>query len=326
MTDHFQALLQPFPECFPDNNNYNPLYFSLQICAMLSIAAFIISTVSNNMSQVDKLWSITPCIYAWLAVCDSRTLLMAVLATLWGARLTWNFYRRGGYSFPPWKGEEDYRWSFIREGAVHPILKRGWAWTVFNLAFISVYQNLLLFLLASPSHVSWISYHSRCFATGASPPPLNVMGLDCVATMLFLAFLAVETVADNQQWAFQSEKCRRKHAGDGGSAVDEFSDGFCQSGLFCLARKPNYAAEQALWISYYLFSIAARNGVVWNWSASGCILLCFLFQGSAWLTEKISISRYPKYQEYKKKVPLFIPTISSFWFYFHIDKHEKKAC
>jgi hypothetical protein len=27
----------------------------------------------------------------------------------------------------------------------------------------------------------------------------------------------------------------------------------------------------------------------------GCILLCLLFQGSGWLTEKISTSKYPAY-------------------------------
>jgi steroid 5-alpha reductase family enzyme len=34
---------------------------------------------------------------------------MAALAAVWGLRLTYNFYRRGGYAWPPWTGEEDYR-------------------------------------------------------------------------------------------------------------------------------------------------------------------------------------------------------------------------
>jgi hypothetical protein len=34
---------------------------------------------------------------------------MAAVAAVWGLRLTYNFYRRGGYAWPPWTGEEDYR-------------------------------------------------------------------------------------------------------------------------------------------------------------------------------------------------------------------------
>ena len=34
---------------------------------------------------------------------------MAAVSALWGLRLTYNFYRRGGYAWPPWTGEEDYR-------------------------------------------------------------------------------------------------------------------------------------------------------------------------------------------------------------------------
>ena len=38
-----------------------------------------------------------------------RLALMTLLSALWSLRLTWNFYRRGGYSWPPWTGIEDYR-------------------------------------------------------------------------------------------------------------------------------------------------------------------------------------------------------------------------
>ena len=73
-----------------------------------------------------------------------------------------------------------------------------------------------------------------------------------------------------------------------------------------------------MWISYYLFSIAPgysqnQEQWYWNWSGGGFVLLCILFQGSGWLTEQISISKYPSYRSYQKKVPLYIPKISSLW-------------
>jgi steroid 5-alpha reductase family enzyme len=37
------------------------------------------------------------------------------LITVWGARLTFNFARKGGYSWKFWSGEEDYRWEEVRK-------------------------------------------------------------------------------------------------------------------------------------------------------------------------------------------------------------------
>ena len=91
-----------------------------------------------------------------------------------------------------------------------------------------------------------------------------------------------------------------------------------QSGLFGIVRKPAYAGEQMIWISFYLFSVAAghehQKERYINWSIGGCILLCLLFQGSGWLTEQISISKYPEYRSYQKRVPLYVPKISSLFY------------
>ena len=75
--------------------------------AMLAVAltCFVISEITRNYSQVDKLWSLLPIGYTWFvafkAGFDARTVLMASLATLWGLRLTYNFSRRGGYHWIP---------------------------------------------------------------------------------------------------------------------------------------------------------------------------------------------------------------------------------
>ena len=76
-------------------SNSGPYHMSLLTCHAVAFATFIISSASGNLSQVDKLWSILPTIYAWMCVVDSRTTLMACLSTLWSLRLTYNFYRRG---------------------------------------------------------------------------------------------------------------------------------------------------------------------------------------------------------------------------------------
>ena len=79
---------------------------------------FIIGQLTGNNSQVDKLWSIVPVVYAWFLTAKAgwtdRMVMMSVLATLWGIRLTYNFARRGAYQWKFWAGEEDYRWAILR--------------------------------------------------------------------------------------------------------------------------------------------------------------------------------------------------------------------
>ena len=134
----------------------------------------------------------------------------------------------------------------------------------------------------------------------------------------------------------------KKHALNQLVEVDELKstenkdlvDGFCQSGLFAIVRKPNYAAEQLVWISYYFFSVAASASATWpqsqggtvtwvNWSIGGFILLCLLFQGPGWLIEQISISKYPVYREYQRRVPLYMPKITTLWYFLFRNDREK---
>ena len=51
---------------------------------------------------MDRIWSIVPVVYVWVfaiaaGLGDARLDVMAGLVTLWGARLTFNFARKGGY-------------------------------------------------------------------------------------------------------------------------------------------------------------------------------------------------------------------------------------
>ena len=156
-------------------------------------AAFCLfaSWTTETYSHVDRLWSITPavyaCMYALLSGWDPRCTLMALLTVMWGWRLTFNFARKGGYN----EGEQDYRWPILR---AHPLLRHPLVWQVFNFGFIASYQNLLLLLISSPSSAA---YRAR----GA---PLNA--LDAVAAAAMCFFIAIEAVADQQQWDFQQSK------------------------------------------------------------------------------------------------------------------------
>lgn len=267
----------------------------VRIMLVVAIGCFIVSELTGNCSQVDKLWSIVPMVYVWYVAQESgfseRVVLMACLTTVWGLRLTFNFWRRGGYHWIPWKGEEDYRWSVLRQ---YPLLHGRFRWAIFNLFFISIYQNTLILLFTLPVLVAW---------QGAETP-LNL--LDYLAASLFLGLVVFETVADQQQWNFQQEKHRRMAVGE--LLGEAHEQGFCTSGLWAKIRHPNYTAEQAIWLSFYLFSVAA-TGRWLNWSLAGAILLMLLFLGSSDFSEKISADKYTGYKDYQKRVGRFLPKL-----------------
>jgi steroid 5-alpha reductase family enzyme len=256
---------------------------ALVACAGLAAACWLLGVATREVSWVDRLWSLAPPLYvawfAWSAArLDGRLVVMTALAALWGARLTYNFARKGGYA----RGGEDYRWAELRKtmGAVR--------WQLFSLVFISAYQNLLLLLIALPA---WAV---------ARRPPAPFGPLDVLATALFLLFLAGETVADQQQWRFQEDKKARRRRGE------PVEHEFLTTGLFRFSRHPAFFCEIAIWWSFYLFSVAA--GARWlDPSILGAALLTLLFQGSTAFTESITLRRYPAYAAYQSRVSRLFP-------------------
>lgn len=271
------------------------LYSWLYFFGAAVFLCFITGEITRNYSQTDKLWSLMPLIYGWASVgyypSSSRLWLMALLVTAWGLRLSYNFYRKGGYSIIPWKGEEDYRWKVMRE---HPLLRGRLRFGLFNLLFISFYQQVLILLFSSPMLLA-AKHHS----TGLS-------FTDILAVCLMLSFLAVETIADNQQFRFQ--RMKRDPENRKNLYSESLRKGFLAEGLWGYVRHPNFMAEQGVWISFWFFGVAASGKWI-NWTLAGPVLLVLLFQGSTQLTEKISSSKYPGYTDYKKRVPKFLPRL-----------------
>jgi len=200
----------------------------------------VLCLASNSHIQVDKLWSILPAIYAihfairdrlyWPAqeafTHNYRAYIAAFLILLWGIRLTYNFYRKGGYGFD----SEDYRWPYL--GSKIPSI----IWLFFNIVFICSYQNLLLVAIASPVYMTWR-------ASVIEYTPLN--WIDALATLLFIGALTLEAKADEQQWKFQEAKkaaIAKKEV-----LAGDFKRGFLTQGLFKYSRHPNFFGEMTIW-------------------------------------------------------------------------------
>ena len=252
---------------------------------------FVVSSVTKNYSQVDKLWSIIPIPYVWIIAYNTdlepRIVLMAFLVSIWAVRLTYNFARRGGYSWKIWTGEEDYRWAVLR---AKPEFQSQWKWSAFNLFFISAYQMALILFFTLPA-----------LKAMESNIPIGI--LDYILAAIFVVLVIMEYIADNQQYYYQEEKYRQKKIG---KVADFYKIGFTHTGLWSYMRHPNYSAEQAIWIVFYFFSVIATN--IWlNWSIAGALLLVLLFKGSSDFSEEETAKKYPLYKKYIKEVGRFIP-------------------
>jgi steroid 5-alpha reductase family enzyme len=264
----------------------SPLLVVILLAAAVCAFCWIASLISHDNSWVDRLWSIVPVAYVWvfaiatfvpdIRLADPRLICMAGLVTLWGARLTFNFARKGGYN-----GHEDYRWPVLR-ARMSPA-----QFAVFNLLFIVIYQNAILVLITLPALTA---YENRS--------PFGP--LDVVLTVVFLGLLAGETVADQQQWNFHRAKAADVAAGR------EPRPRFLQAGLFRFSRHPNFFFEQAQWWVLFLFGAVAAGSLL-QWTVLGAVLLTILFVGSTQFTESITKSKYPEYADYQSRVSAVVP-------------------
>ena len=260
----------------------DPIFVCLWILGGVCALTWILSLITGEHSWVDRIWSIVPVAYVWVFAAaaglgDARLNLIATLVTLWGIRLTFNFARKGGYA----PGGEDYRWETLRGR-----MSTG-QFALFNLFFIVIYQNILLLLITLPA---WTAYQHRT--------PLGV--LDVLAAVVFLAFLVGETVADQEQWNFQTWKKAEVAAGRTPSPR------FVQTGLFRFSRHPNFFFEQAQWWVVFLFGAIAAGSLL-QWTVIGALLLTGLFVGSTIFTESITLSRYPEYADYQRSTSAVVP-------------------
>ena len=190
----FSLLLLVYLVFFGDFFNLNfsdkqleTLVYLFKVYIGASLVAFVVSEIFQNYSQVDKLWSTIPIYYVWYFTAESgydpRMVLMSIIATIWGLRLSYNFGRRGGYSIYFWVGEEDYRWKELKR--IAPFLRPRLNWAVFNLFFICLYQMGLVFLTTLPILAAWQGTN-------------DISTYDYFIALIMLFFIILETLSDQQ--------------------------------------------------------------------------------------------------------------------------------
>lgn len=178
---------------------------------------------------------------------------------------------------------------------------------LFNVLFISLTQSLLLLLISTPAYN---------FLLLAQVPEAEPFGLaDLAFSRVAFFFIIIEYLADHQQWNFHRAKHEyQDNARIQGEFKDQFSAedlerGFVVSGLWSWCRHPNFTAEQAVWLTLYLWSCYRTDSYL-QWTGFGILGYLAIFQGSTRLTEDISAGKYPEYRDYQARVGRFIPRFS----------------
>lgn len=187
---------------------------------------FLVAQLIRNNSIVDMGWGAGFIVVALATLLIQgayveRNLLLLLLVTIWGGRLTYYIVRRN------WGKPEDFRYAKWR---------REWGRWVVPRAFLQVFmlQGFLMLVIGYP-----------IILVNANPQPgLNV--LDSLGLIVWLVGFYFESVGDKQMAEF------KKNPANKGRIINV--------GLWKYSRHPNYFGEATMWWGIFLLSLSVPFG------------------------------------------------------------------
>jgi steroid 5-alpha reductase family enzyme len=252
---------------------YSPYWINFFAVAVMMVAGWLISLRRDNVTVVDSLWGIGFVLIAWLTFVLSdgyrqRALLLAVLTTVWGLRLTLYLSRRNlGKA-------EDPRYTTWRR----KYGDRFWIVSLFNVFLI---QAVFLWVIALA-----MQYGQMALS------PARLTWLDIFGTLIWLVGFCFEAVGDWQLARFKSDPANK------GKVMDR--------GLWAYTRHPNYFGEAMVWWGVFLIALSTP-GSLWTVVSPIVITITLLKITGVALTEKVILEKRPAYREYIAKTSSFFP-------------------
>jgi len=239
----------------------------------LMILLWIVSLILKNSSIVDIFWGTGFVVIAWFVYAltpggfVARKLLISVLATIWGLRLSLYILTRN------WGKPEDFRYQVWRKEA-----GGSWWWRSFFKVF--VLQGILMWIIAAPLVAA---------QTGALANQLT--WLDYVAVPLWVVGFFFEAVGDWQLARFKANPANK------GKVMN--------TGVWRYTRHPNYFGDATQWWAYYL--IAAAAGGFWTIFSPIIMTGLLMRVSGVTLLEKTLKETKPGYKEYVETTSEFVP-------------------
>ena len=198
----------------------------LTAAAAMAVTAMV-ARARGAVSVVDITWGLVFVAIAWVSYAlgtgSWRSLLLAVLVTLWGGRLAWHIRRRA------LGAGEDPRYERMLADA--PAGKR------FSYAVrrVFVVQGLAAWFVSLPVQVA-----------AATDRPLGLVA--AIGVAVWLVGVTFEVVGDEQLAHFKADPANR------GAVMDR--------GLWAWTRHPNYFGDAAVWWGLWIVSAEAWPGVL----------------------------------------------------------------
>ncbi len=239
-----------------------------------TLFVFAASFLTRNSSIYDPYWSVAPpliAIYWFTAIGGSdlstREWLAFGLVTLWALRLTFNCMRR-------WRTyeEQDFRYLDLKA-------KFGRAYPLIDLFGIELFPTVLVFLGCIP-----------LIAVADSSSSLGL--LDALAVIVTFGAILLETVADEQMWAYR--KVRTHEAP------------ICTRGVWRFSQHPNYVGEILFWWGIWLFGVASGASELWMIAGTLAMTLLFVFISVPLMVTR-KRERYPNYDKLVAGIPVLLP-------------------
>lgn len=241
--------------------------------AVMMLAGWSISLIRRNVTIVDSLWGMGFVLIAWLTFLLSdgflgRKLLICLLVTIWGLRLTTHLTLRNHG-----RGE-DPRYGQWRK-------KSGSRFWLVSLFKVFLLQAAFLWVIALA--LQWGQM---------APEPGVFTPLDCLGTALWIIGFLFEALSDHQLARFKSDPANRGHVMD--------------RGLWAWSRHPNYFGESLLWWGVFLIALATPNAA-WTIVSPILITAVLLKMTGIPLMEKAIVHSRPGYKAYIARTSAFFP-------------------
>jgi steroid 5-alpha reductase family enzyme len=237
------------------------------------LALWLLSLWLKDASIVDIFWGagfvITAWIYFYLTPDGfmTRKLLTAILATIWGLRLSIHILIRN------WGHGEDFRYQKWREES-----GKNWWWFSFFKVFLL--QGFLMWIISFP-----------LLAAQVRPIPSRLIWLDYLGLLAWGIGFFFEAVGDWQLSRFKAEPANKGQ--------------LLKTGVWRYTRHPNYFGDATQWWGFYL--IAAAAGGFWSIFSPIIMTLLLRNVSGVSMLEKSLKDTKPGYQDYMRTTNAFIP-------------------
>jgi len=247
--------------------------WNLAAVTALMICGWLVSIAHRNVTIVDSLWGLGFVLIAWLTFFLSdgfwtRKMLIAVLVTLWGVRLSVYL------SWRNWGKGEDPRYGLWRE-------KSGQRFWLVSLFKVFILQALFLWVISIGLQMGQLA-----------AKPDKLIWLDGLGLLVWATGFVFEAAGDWQLARFKSDPANK------GRVMDR--------GLWAYTRHPNYFGEFLVWWGIFLITLSTPNSW-WTVFCPIIVTAVLLKMTGIPLTEKGLIENRPGYREYIKRTNAFVP-------------------